>query len=175
VNYFQLFGLETKFAVDNSQLTQAYQKLQKSVHPDRFAHGSSQEQALAVQKSAMINDAFQILKNPIKRAEYMLVERGANLPNEQASFKDNSFLMRQMELREMLAEVKFADDIDGAVFEANQVLEVEFDALYKNMQIQLAQNTPESDELASELLRKLKFYKKLHLELDRLEDLLFEG
>ena len=175
MNYFQLFDIEASFDVDLNQLSQTYQTLQKAVHPDKFAHASAQEQLIAVQKSSQINDGYQTLKQPLKRAEYLLTQRGVELPNEQQSFSDNSFLMRQMELREMLAEVKFADDIDGAVFEANQVLEVEFDALYKDMQIQLAQNTQASDELACELLRKLKFYKKLHVELDRLEDLLFEG
>lgn len=174
MNYFQLFGLEEKFNLDTERLAQVYQKLQRSVHPDRFAHASSQEQMLAVQKSSMINDAYQSLKNPLKRAEYMLTLRGTEMPNEQASFKDNMFLMRQMELREMLAEVKFADDIDAAIFEATQVLEIEFEGLFKTMQTQLAENTEEANQLASENLRKLKFYQKLHLELDRLEDLLFE-
>lgn len=175
MNYFQLFGLEEKFNIDTEQLTQVYQKLQRSVHPDRFAHASAQEQRLAVQKSSMINDAFQTLKKPLKRAEYILTLRGTELPNEQSTFKDASFLMRQMELREMLAEVKFADDIDAAVFEANQTLESEFEALYKAMQVQLADNSEQSNAEAGENLRKLKFYQKLHQELDRLEDLLFEA
>lgn len=175
MNYFQLFGLEEKFNIDIDHLTQVYQKLQKSVHPDRFAHASAQEQALAVQKSSLINDAFQTLKKPLKRAEHMLSLRGTELPSEQSTFQDNSFLMRQMELREMLAEVKFADDIDAAIFEANQTLESEFEALYKAMQIQLAENTEQSNTQASESLRKLTFYQKLHQELDRLEDLLFEA
>lgn len=123
----------------------------------------------------MINDAFQTLKKPLKRADYMLKVRGTEMPSEQASFQDTSFLMRQMELREMLAEVKFSADIDGAVFEANQMLESEFDGLYKKMQAELADNTKEADLRACELLRKLKFYQKLHQELDRLEDLLFDN
>lgn len=175
MNYFQIFGLEPKFAIDANKLAQAYQHLQKSVHPDRFTNAPEQEQTLAVKKSSMINDAYQTLKNPLKRAEYMLTVRGTAMPNEQSTFKDNAFLMRQMELREMLAEVKFSDDIDSAVFEANQVLEVEFDQLFKEMQRQLAENTAEANDLACENLRKLKFYQKLHVELDRLEDLLFEN
>ncbi|MFD2164686.1 co-chaperone HscB [Thalassotalea euphylliae] len=175
MNYFQLFGLEEKFNIDTAQLTQVYQKLQRSVHPDRYAHASAQEQRIAVQKSSMINDAFQTLKNPLRRAEYMLTQRGVEMPNEQASFQDNAFLMRQMELREMLAEVKFASDIDGAVFEASQVLESEFEGLFKSMQVQIAENTETSNVQAVENLRKLKFYQKLHVELDRLEDLLFDN
>lgn len=174
MNYFQIFGIEEKFNVDTKHLAQVYQSLQKSVHPDRFAHSSAQEQTLAVQKSSLINDAYQTLKNPLKRAEYMLKVRGTQLANEQSTYKDTMFLMRQMELREMLAEVKFADDVDSAIFEANQTLETEFDGLFKTMQVHLAENCAQSNELAGEILRKLKFYQKLHSELDRIEDLLLE-
>jgi len=174
LNYFQLFGLAANFTVDTVKLSELYQSLQKTVHPDRFAHASSQEQMIAVQKSAMINDAYQTLKEPIKRADYMLKLRGTPMPSEQASFSDNQFLMRQMELREMLEDVKHARDIDAAIVDANQVLDNEFSVLYKTMQDQLDENSDEANQLASQDLRKLKFYQKLHIELDRLEDLLFE-
>lgn len=174
MNYFEIFEFEQKFAVDIDKLTERYQAIQKSVHPDRFAHASAQEQMLAVKKSTLVNDAFQTLKNPLKRGEYMLKLRGVEMPSEQSSFSDNMFLMRQMELREMLAEVKYADDIDSAIFEASQVLESEFEQIFKAMQVQILENTDESNAKACDNLRKLKFYQKLHVELDKLEDLLFE-
>ena len=86
----------------------------------------------------------------------------------------NSFLMRQMELREMLEEVEHADDIDAAVFEVSQVFESEFQQLFNQLQVQLADNTSESNTLACDNVRKLKFYQKLHLELDKLEELLLD-
>ncbi len=174
VNYFQLFGLEVQFTIDLTRLSTLYQTLQKKVHPDRFAHASSQEQMLAVKKSTLINDAYQTLKNPLKRAQYLLELRGVNMPSEQASFGDVSFLMRQMELREMLAEVKHADDIDSAVFEVSQVFESEFQQLFNQLQSQLADNSAESNHLACDNLRKLKFYQKLHVELDKLEEQLLD-
>jgi molecular chaperone HscB len=174
LNYFQLFNLEQKFSIDVDKLNECYQTIQRTVHPDKFAHATKQQQLVAVKKSTLVNDAYQTLKNPLKRAEYMLTLRKVDMPSEQSSFSDNSFLMRQMELREMLAEVKYADDLTTAVFEVSQVLELEFEQLFKQMQIALFENTVESNELACEFLRKLKFYQKLHIELDRLEDLLFE-
>lgn len=174
VNYFQLFGLELTFNIDAKALSAAYQQLQKAVHPDRFANASSQEQLLAVQKSSAINDAYQTLKNPLKRAEYMLEKSGTPMPNEQSTYGDTSFLMRQMELREMLAEIKHADDIDAAVFEAAQVLETEFEQHFKEMQTQLSEDDKQANLKACDNLRKLKFYQKLHVELDRLEELLFD-
>jgi len=174
LNYFQIFNLNEKFSITLEGLTERYQAIQKTVHPDKFAHASKQEQLVAVKKSTLVNDAYQTLKNPIKRAEYMLTLRKVDMPSEQASFSDNSFLMRQMELREMLAEVKYADDVNAAIFEVSQVLEVEFEQLFKLMQVALFENTDTSNKLACEHLRKLKFYQKLHIELDRLEDLLFD-
>ena len=174
MNYFEIFGLNEKFSIDIDALTERFQSIQKSIHPDKFVHASQQEQLLAAKKSTIVNDAYQTLKQPLKRAQYILELRGVNMPNEQASFCDNTFLMRQMELREMLAEVKFADDVDAAVFNISQVLESEFEQLFKDMQKALLENSSESNSQACHLLRKLKFYQKLHIELDRLEDLLFD-
>jgi molecular chaperone HscB len=174
LNYFQLFGLEVQFPLDNNKLSELYQTLQKTAHPDRFAHASNQEQLLAVQKSAMINDAYQTLKKPLKRAEYLLNVRGTEMPNEQASYSDNSFLMRQMELHEMLDEVKSSSDTDQAIDEVTKVLDTEYQQLLGEMKQQLAENSLASNSLACDNLRKLKFYQKLHVELDKLEDSLFE-
>ena len=174
MNYFQLFGIEVVFDVDLSQLSQIYQTLQKAVHPDKFAHASSQEQLIAVQKSAEINDAYQTLKQPLKRAEYLLTLRGIEMPSEQKSFSDISFLMRQMELREMLAEVKLADDIDAALENAQQELSQEYQEHFALMKVQIQENSEASNALACDNLRKLKFYQKLNLEVERLEDSLFD-
>ncbi|WP_206484282.1 co-chaperone HscB [Thalassotalea sp. G2M2-11] len=175
MNNFEIFGLEERFTIDLDSLTERYQTIQKSVHPDRFAHGSSQEKLLAAKKSTLVNDAYQTLKAPLKRAEYMLELRGVEMPSEQTSFSDNAFLMRQMELREMLEDVQHSDDIDSAIFEAAQVLETEYQTLYQALQVALSANDEAANQQAGELLRKLKFYQKLHLELDRLEDSLLDG
>jgi molecular chaperone HscB len=129
---------------------------------------------IAVKKSTLVNDAYQTLKNPLKRAQYMLELRDVKMPSEQASFGDVSFLMRQMELREMMAEVKHADDIDAAIFEVSQVIESEFEQLFGALEILLAENITQSNAVACDNLRKLKFYQKLRIELERLEDQLLD-
>jgi len=175
LNYFQLFNIEATFDIDLQNLSSIYQALQKAVHPDKFAHASEQEQRIAVQKSAHINDAYQTLKNPLQRAEYILIQRGVDMPNEQNTFGDTSFLMRQMELREMLEDVKFASDIDAALFEVQRVLSTEYQQLSSSMQVQISENNSASNDAACDNLRKLKFYQKLNIEVDRLEDSLFEN
>lgn len=174
MNYFELFGIESSFDVDLTNLSSSYQRLQKAAHPDKFAHATEQEQRIAVQKSAQINDAYQTLKHPLLRAEYILVERGVDMPNEQQSFSDTSFLMQQMELREMLEDVKHASDIDAALFNAQEVLATEYQALLQAMRLQIIENSSASNAAACDNLRKLKFYQKLNIEVDRLEDSLFD-
>lgn len=174
MNYFQLFGLTEQFSIDTKQLPEAYQSLQKSVHPDRFAHASSQDQLLAVQKSAMINDAYQTLKHPINRAQYLLKLRNTEMPSEQASFGDTQFLMRQMELREMLEDISQASDIESAIETADTLLAQEFASLLETTKAKLAENTTEANIAASQDVRKLKFYQKLQIELERLEDKLLD-
>ena len=174
MNYFQLFGIDESFDVDLNQLSDLYQTLQKKVHPDRFAHATSQEQLLAVQKSALINDAYQTLKDPLKRGEYLLTIRKVAMPSEQASYGDTPFLMRQMELREMLEDIKFSSNIDDALVNAQQELSAEYQQIFSSMQAQINENSTASNALACDNLRKLKFYQKLNIELERIEDNLFD-
>jgi molecular chaperone HscB len=174
LNYFELFGLETAFELDLAQLSTAFQQLQKTAHPDKFAHASNQEQLLAVQKSANINDAYQTLKNPLRRADYLLTLRGTDMPSEQASFQDNAFLMQQMELREMLAEVASADDVDAALLNLRALLDNGYQQLFVQLQQLLAEQTLTANQQASDILRKLKFYYKLQQEVDRVEEQLFD-
>jgi molecular chaperone HscB len=174
VNYFQLFGFVEHFELDLNELAQIYQTLQKQVHPDKFAHASSQDQLIAVKKSTLVNDAYQTLKQPLKRAQYLLELRQVDMPNEQASFSDNSFLMRQMELHEMLDDVKHAEDADTAIFDAAQVLDNGYQQLFTLMAADLNTNSETSNKQACDHLRKLKFYQKLHVDLDRLEEKLLD-
>ncbi len=173
VNYFQIFGFASQFELDVHKLADIYQTLQKKVHPDKFAHASSQEQLVAVKKSTLINDAYQTLKNPLMRAQYLLELRESDQPNEQASFSDNSFLMRQMELHEMLDDVKHANDHEAAILAYAEVLNIGFQGLAVEMHAHLDENTIQSNLLAGNNLRKLKFYQKLRVDLDKLEDQLF--
>ena len=71
-NPFALFDLPVAFQVDSALLNERYLALQKSLHPDNFSAASAQEQRLAMQKSAEINDALRILKDPITRADSII-------------------------------------------------------------------------------------------------------
>ncbi len=77
-NHFELFGLPARFAVDTAALEARYLELQREVHPDRFAAASQAEQRVSTQLATRVNEAYQTLKSPLKRAGYLLQLRGVD-------------------------------------------------------------------------------------------------
>ena len=101
-NYFQLFNLPEKFQIDSVKLQENYRSIQKEIHPDRFATSTENEKVQSMIKSTQVNDAYQTLKSPTKRAKYILslhrsVEK-ITLPPD--------FLMQQMEWEEHLEDIE---------------------------------------------------------------------
>ncbi|KPK37149.1 MAG: hypothetical protein AMJ69_12425 [Gammaproteobacteria bacterium SG8_47] len=107
-NHFKLFGLEIGFDIDEQLLAQRYRELQRTAHPDRYVSATDRERRLAVQRAAEINDAFQILREPLSRARYLLELNGVGWDAERNTATDPAFLMEQMELRETLHEARAA-------------------------------------------------------------------
>ncbi|HHE3630850.1 TPA: Fe-S protein assembly co-chaperone HscB, partial [Pasteurella multocida] len=98
MNPFNIFDLPVDFHVDQATLSARYLALQKSLHPDNFTTHSAQEQRLAMQRSAEVNDALQILKDPILRAETIIaIYTGEQQNIEENSTRDMAFLMQQMQ------------------------------------------------------------------------------
>lgn len=169
MNYFQLFDLPEQFELDLTELGSRYLALQKRFHPDNFAAGSERDRLLSVQQTANINDAYHSLKQPLLRAEHLLALRGLKISNEQRSFTEPAFLMQQMELREQLAEVGGQADPEQAIADIEQQLAQQRKVLQNTLHQALSARTAEQDQLAAELVRKLKFFYKLQQELELIE------
>jgi len=101
-NFFELFNLPEKFQIDTEKLQENYRSIQKEIHPDRFATSSENEKMQSMIKTTQINDAYQTLKSPIKRAKYIL---SLHKFNEKVTLPPD-FLMQQMEWEEHLEEIK---------------------------------------------------------------------
>lgn len=174
MNYFELFEIPQRFDVDIAELSNRYRELQKTVHPDKFANAGEQQKLLAISKTAQVNDGYQTLKDPIRRAEHMLLLRGVDIDNESTTMKDSGFLMQQLEWREALAELRDSDNIDADI----AALEAEFtqyrQQLLDNLSKQLADTQASSAMLAADQVRKLKFMAKLQDELTRIQDAMYD-
>ena len=103
---FSLFGLPEQFAVDTAQLDRRWRELQTEVHPDRFAAQGAAAQRIAMQWSVRVNQAYQRLKDPLKRAAYLCERRGAPIDAERNTAMPGEFLMQQMAWREALEEAR---------------------------------------------------------------------
>ena len=111
MDYFTLFGLPARYQLDTQALSLRFQDLQRQYHPDKFASGSQAEQLAAVSQSATINQAWQTLRHPLMRAEYLLSLHGFDIRSEQHTVRDTAFLMEQLELREELDEIEQAKEM----------------------------------------------------------------
>ena len=171
INPFVLFDLPVSFEIDQSALSNRYLALQKSLHPDNFAHKSPQEQRLAMQKSAEINDALQMLKDPIARADSIIALNSNEHYNpEQTGNQDMAFLMQQLAWREQLEEIENTQDIDELIGFAQQIAQTQNDILSEISTALSAQNWQQAKILND----RLRFIKKLAQEVERIEEQLMD-
>ena len=103
---FQLFAVPATFAQDRAVLDARWKELQREAHPDRFAAQGAAAQRVAMQWSVRINEAYQRLKDPIRRASYICELNGAPLNAENNTAMPGAFLMQQMEWREALDDAR---------------------------------------------------------------------
>jgi molecular chaperone HscB len=82
--YFSLLGLEPRLNLDLAALEQEFHRLSRRLHPDRFARASIDERDWSLADTALLNDAYRTLKDPLKRTEYLLKLRGAEIGEEHA-------------------------------------------------------------------------------------------
>ena len=104
VSDFELFGLPVQFALDRAQLDARWKDLQREAHPDKFAAQGTAAQRVAMQWSVRINEAYQRLKDPMRRAAYLCELGGAPIQAENNTAMPAAFLMQQMEWREAMDE-----------------------------------------------------------------------
>ena len=83
-DYFQAFGLERAFALDTEAAEREFHRLSRRLHPDRFARAAAEEQQNSLAATALLNDAWRALRDPVERAEYLLKLEGYAVGEEHA-------------------------------------------------------------------------------------------
>jgi molecular chaperone HscB len=107
---FALFGLAPAYDVDLGALERAFFERQKQLHPDRVAGAPAAERVAALSRARALNDAYQLLKKPAARAEYLLAQAGVTIGDNERL--DPAFLMEILELREELAQARVAGNTE---------------------------------------------------------------
>jgi molecular chaperone HscB len=83
-SYFQTFGLEHKLNLDTASLEKEFHRLSRRLHPDRFARATPEEQQWSLASTALLNDAYRTLRDPLQRTEYLLELEGLEIGEEHA-------------------------------------------------------------------------------------------
>jgi molecular chaperone HscB len=167
VSDFELFGVPVQFAQDRAQLDARWKDLQREAHPDKFASQGTAAQRVAMQWSVRINEAYQRLKDPMRRATYLCELGGAPIQAENNTAMPAAFLMQQMEWREAMDEandVAALEDLFDDVQQAHKV------ALQQCAQlIDAAHDLPAAAQQVRGLMFIEKFLRDVEARMDHLD------
>lgn len=113
---FEILGIPRGYRVDLKELEAKYRELTRLLHPDRHAASGAAQRRLALEKTIQVNDAYRTLKSPVRRATWLLRERGIDLEEEGTSATKHlppGYLMEVMELRETFDEARASNDVEA--------------------------------------------------------------
>src|SRR3954469_18921041 len=104
-DHFDRLGLPRRFALDAAELDRQYLARSRAVHPDYHAAGSSADLAASLELSAAVNGAYNTLRDPLARAEYLLTVEGGPSAAEQKQMPP-AFLAEMLEARERIEDTR---------------------------------------------------------------------
>jgi len=164
--YFELFGLDPVFDIDPGSLHTEQQRLQATYHPDRFVTASDLDKRISMQVTSWVNQAYEILRDPVKRSRYLLEISGVALPDDSTTTSDTAFLMEQIELREEVEACRHSEDalnrcqqIETRLKGRADELTRDFVALFETMDF----------DGALQASRKMQFIQRIQHHLDELQ------
>lgn len=168
-NYFSLYGIAERFAIDQTELASRHEALQRSVHPDLFVDKPASERRRAEQYTATLNAAFAVLTDDLRRAAYLLSMRGCDPFDEHGGSQlPVDFLERQLELREILEELTASKDrqeLDKLGAQLRAEIDAEFVALGK-----LLDDTPQQNAAAVAAAQRLRYLQNCSAQISLLAD-----
>ena len=139
-DYFSVFGLPPHLNLDLVSLEKEFHRLSRRLHPDRFARSAENEKEWSLADTALLNDAYRTLKDPITRTEYLLKLHGAEIGEEFAAA--NGLQRRDGEM----GASRVPADLLEEVFDLNMQLE----------EMRMAHKTGEPDPVLTDSLSAAK-------------------
>ena len=136
---FGLLGLPARFDLDPAVIEAAFFERSKELHPDKHATAPAAERVAVLSRSRALNDAYQILKKPVPRAEYLLEREGVTIGDNERI--DPEIVMRVLEAREELAQARSdgnhvkLDELRAAMAEQRATSIAELPGYFANHQL----------------------------------------
>ncbi|PCI81423.1 MAG: Fe-S protein assembly co-chaperone HscB [SAR86 cluster bacterium] len=167
-NYFQLFNLPQSCEIDQEALNDEYRKQQGEVHPDRFANAEEHEKLRALQLSSYLNEAYETIKSPLRRAAYLLALHDIDVEKVDQNDLSMDLLLEQIQLREKLDELPK----DESALADLDMLRAEVISKLERQENRFAEFFVVANyEDAKKVYHELQFLNKLRNEIDAGEEL----
>ncbi|KAJ3301235.1 hypothetical protein HDV03_001174 [Kappamyces sp. JEL0829] len=119
--------LTKSFTIDGSVLKKRFREWQSKWHPDLFGSKSPIEQQMSAEMSMMANKAYQILRDPLSRAHYLLELSNKAIPDNFAL--PPSFLMQVMDIQERVDDASIPKELEALVLENQQRIDATVSAI----------------------------------------------
>lgn len=162
MNYFELYDLPVSLKVDATQLKQKFYALSRKFHPDFFTNTSEEEQADALEKSALVNKGFKIFSKEDETIKYVLQLKGLMEEDEKYQLSPD-FLMEVMDLNEQLMEAKIDNDATAIANIKSEISNIQ-STIYEPVKA-IIENYQETTSTEKELLQiKEYYYQKKYLD-----------
>jgi molecular chaperone HscB len=169
---FALLGLPARYAVDLSAAETTYKELSRQVHPDRFATADAHARRASLARTVQLNQAWRTIKDPVRRAEYLLMRAGIDVGSERkhgATTDDGkgtqkvaappAFLLEILELNDELHEARMAGDSVKVAFMAEEMRSRARETM-KTIAAALDSGVPAQLEEAGRALGALRYYQR---------------
>jgi molecular chaperone HscB len=162
-DHYALLELPRTFRIDTALLDKRYREIAAQVHPDKFAQSGDVERRLSLQWATRLNEAYQTLKKPLARAQYLLSLAGHDIGTENNTAMPPEFLMEQMEWREAVAEARLARE-HGELEQLHHRVKQRMSRRYEQLAGLL--DDQKDYALAADRVRRLMFLEKLLFDID---------
>jgi molecular chaperone HscB len=168
-DHFEVFGIERRYPLDLADLERRYKDMTKVLHPDRYARADERARRASLKRSMQLNEAWRTLKDPVRRAEYLLSLSGVEVGAEDGTSKRvdgqkvrlpvaPALLMEVMELREGLAEARAAGD-HGRVAALAATVRGRREAALRAVASVFTQRAPDLEAIARDLVA-VRYYDR---------------
>jgi len=166
VDPFATLGIPRSFDVDLGAVERTHRELSRALHPDKFTGGSERNRRTALAKAVEVNEAWRIVRDPLRRAEALLRLGGLDLTEGQEPKPAAEFLMEMLELREALSDAKNAHDL-GAIRSMAADIEARVRETERALSAGFARG--ERETLVGRL-GELRFFRRFLEEVSAIED-----
>jgi molecular chaperone HscB len=168
---FETLGIAPTFEIDINAVERRYRDLSRVLHPDRHVGSSPAERRLSLSKAVEVNEAWRLVRDPIRRAEALLRRQGIDVKEGTEPKADPEFLMDMMEQREALSEAKAKNDPASVKTLATQIRAKETDVLGR-LARGFARPRGEGEDLdwLVPLIGELRYYRRFLDEVSSIEE-----